>query len=226
MKSRPRRPRSVLFDLDGTLIATRRLYLESYADALEPVFGRRPTHEELLARGPRAERRFLKELAGNAGYREVLDRFYRSYRRRHPQDFEGTYRGVPEMLETLRAAGIPVGLVTGKSRRAWRITETMARLGPFSVAVFDDDVPAPKPDPAGVRIALRRLDLVSNDVIFVGDSATDLEAAARADVRPGAVLWSKRLEERTSFAALAQEVGGRAYETPEELLRAFGLRSG
>lgn len=40
-----RPPAAVLFDLDGTLADTYRLYLESYRRALEPFLGRAPTDE-------------------------------------------------------------------------------------------------------------------------------------------------------------------------------------
>jgi pyrophosphatase PpaX len=220
-------PRAVLFDLDGTLVATRRLYLESFADALEPVLGRRPGHEEMMALHPRAEVRFLMELGGREAHGAVMERFYRSYRARHDTDFQGVYHGVPEMLSRFRSAGTLLGLVTGKSRESWRVTRPRAALGAFAVAVFDDDVPAPKPDPAGILQAITALgkaapggSLTPDQALYVGDSPTDLEAAAKAGVRPGAVLWSKREHERRHFRQQAEAVGGLAFPTPEHLVRA------
>jgi pyrophosphatase PpaX len=208
----------VLFDLDGTLIATRRLYLEAFADALEPELGHRPDHDGMMRLRPRAEARFLREVGGAAAHGRVMARFYESYTRRHPADFEGVYPGIREMLSGLRAAGRILGIVTGKSRRAWTITRPHADLGPFTTHVFDDDVEAPKPDPSGLRLALERIARPPEGAAYAGDSATDLEAAASAGLIPVAVLWSKRDHERTGFAALARELGGYAVETPEALL--------
>lgn len=210
-------PTGIIFDLDGTLIATRRLYLESFADALEPVLGRRPTHDEMMELRPRAERRFLEEVGGREAHAGVMERFYASYRDRHPHDFEGVYDGVPLMLEGLRRTALPLGIVTGKSRRSWAITEPHAGLGAFQVSVFDEDVPAAKPDPSGLRLALERLGLTPERVIYVGDSSTDLEAARAAGMRPGAVLWSKRESERDAFARLAEKVGAQVFQTPAEV---------
>jgi pyrophosphatase PpaX len=210
----------VLFDLDGTLIATRKLYLEAFAEALEPALGRRPTHREMMALRPRAEVRFLLEVAGPAAHVEVLARFYESYTRLHETAFEGVYPGVHAMLRSLRQAGRPLGLVTGKSLRAWRVTQAQVDLGAFQAMVFDDDVPAPKPDPAGLTLALQRLGHAPGGAVYVGDSSTDLEAAARAGIRPLAALWSKRPHERPGFAALARELGGDALPHPDALLTA------
>lgn len=223
--TRPAPIRAVLFDLDGTLVATRRLYLEAFADALEPVMGRRPGHDEMMALRPRAEIRFLREVGGEDAHPVVMERFYRAYQRRHDGDFQGIYPGVPEMLVSLRSLDLPLGLVTGKSRRAWRVTGPRVRLGPFPVTVFDDDVPRSKPDPSGLQAAVLSLSEmgmvdpeVPGEVLYVGDASTDLEAAAAAGVRPGAVLWSKRAHEREKFRAQSEALGGLVFSTPEQLV--------
>lgn len=228
--------RGLLFDLDGTLIATRRLYLEAFADALEPVLGQRPTHDEMMAHRPRSEIRFLREVTAIALRQrdpaaddsqvtpglsdvqdEVLQRFFESYRRRHPDDFEGVYTGVPEMLAIGRARGLPMGMVTGKSRRSWSITEPLVDLGAFEPLVFDDDVEASKPDPAGIHLALETLATPAGGTLYIGDSLTDLEAAANAGVVPVGVLWSKRDHEREAFVRAAHEQGGLVLPTPAHL---------
>jgi phosphoglycolate phosphatase len=45
-----------------------------------------------------------------------------------------------------------------------------------------------KPDPAGLRLAVDRLGSGAADVVYVGDSVVDAEAATRADVAFVAVL--------------------------------------
>ncbi|TVP79588.1 MAG: HAD family hydrolase [Gemmatimonadales bacterium] len=213
----PRPLSAILLDLDGTLIATRRLYLEAFADALEPVLGHRPSHDEMIALRPRAEIRFLEEMGGTSHHGGVMDRFFQAYHERHEDDFEGVYTGVPALLDELRALGRPLGIVTGKSRRSWSITGPRVGLGDFQVEVFDDDVPASKPDPAGLRQAVAARGVSPAQAIYVGDSVTDLEAARRAGLFPVAVLWSKRAHEREPFAAAARENGGLAVATPIQL---------
>ncbi len=210
---------AVVFDLDGTLIATRRLYLEAFADALAPVLGHRPTHEQMMALRPRAEIRFLEDMGGSDHHTGVMERFFQAYEERHDDDFEGVYTGVPELLAELRRLGPPLGLVTGKSRRSWSITAPRAGLGPFHAAVFDDDVPASKPDPAGLLQVVEALGVPAARTAYVGDSVTDLQAARRAGLLPIGVLWSKRAHERERFARAAHENGGLAVETPAGLAK-------
>jgi pyrophosphatase PpaX len=211
-------PSAILFDLDGTLIATRRLYVQAFADALEPVVGNRLTEPEIMERVPRAERRFLAELAGREHASATLERFYESYARRHDQDFQGVYTGIPEALSDLRMRSVAMGIVTGKSRRSWEITAPRIGLGPFHPTVFDDDVPAQKPHPAGLELALQHLGLTPEEAIYVGDSLTDLEAAAAAGVRAAAVLWSKKAEEVEGFRRESLDRGARLVASPAELL--------
>ncbi|HEX7091285.1 MAG TPA: HAD family hydrolase [Longimicrobiales bacterium] len=208
----------ILFDLDGTLIATRRLYLECYRRALAPRVGRELSDDELLAYKPRSEIRLLQAIAGEAAIAECLADFHRHYEALHDELFQGVYPGIPELLTSLRQRRHPVGVVTGKSRRSWEITLARAQLGPFDVVVLDDDVSAPKPDPEGILLALQHLRAEPERALYVGDSIGDVLAARAAGVRPAAVLWSKREEERDSFAERARNEGALLLREPAELL--------
>lgn len=185
------RPTAVLFDLDGTLIDTYRLYLESYRRALSPYLGYAPTAEEIAARSPSAERRFLADWVGEehaAGCHEAMLRHYAAL---HGALGEGMYPGVREMLAALRSAGLGLGVVTGKGRRAWETTAAGLDLGAFDVVVTEDEVRSPKPDPEGIHAALRALELPPGSAVYVGDSAGDLRAGRAAGTRVAAALWPK-----------------------------------
>lgn len=214
-------PGAVLFDLDGTLIGTRDLYLESYRRALQPFLGRTLSDAEILALEPRSEIRLFQSQVGAHALDDCFEHFYRHYETLHPSLFRGVYEGVPELLERLRAAGRPLGIVTGKSRRAWQITTAHAPLGAFDALVMDDDVSAAKPDPAGLRLALDTLRVRPDHTIYVGDSISDILAAVRAGVVPVGVLWSRRdPAKRADFAERAAAHGALLAETPEDLARA------
>jgi beta-phosphoglucomutase-like phosphatase (HAD superfamily) len=153
----PPSPAPILLDLDGTLIATRQLYVEAFARALHPHVGRRMSEPEIMALHPKSEIRFLRSQVGDRLLPEVLDHFYREYDALHPELFRGFYRGALEVVDELRRRGVPLGLVTGKSRRAWDITLRHLDPGAFHVLVFDDDVVEGKPDPEGLHWAVALL---------------------------------------------------------------------
>lgn len=182
---------AILFDLDGTLIDTYRLYLESYRLALEPYLGYSPVDEEFIRRHPSSERRFLAEWVGAENAAACHESMCRHYEALHATLCEGMYEGVREMLAALRSAGIPLGLVTGKGRRAWEVTSSAIDLGEFEVVITDDDVEAPKPHPGGLLAAAEHLGYPPGEIVYVGDSLADLEAGRAAGVIVGAALWPK-----------------------------------
>lgn len=187
----PTLPRAILFDLDGTLIDSWRLYAEAFRRTLAPYLGHVPADEEMIARGPGSERHFLLGwLGAEAGERAHAD-FGRHYEALYGAACEGPYDGVREMLAALRAAGYPLGIVTGKGRYAWEVTERAAGLGTFDVVVTDNDVRAPKLDPEGLLAAAARLGTSAGDLVYVGDTAADLRAGRAAGMRTAAVLWPK-----------------------------------
>jgi pyrophosphatase PpaX len=192
--------RCVLFDVDGTLIDTWDLYIESFLRSLETHVGRRLTLEELAAMHPTSELRVLRQvLASDEELPAAHEGFLAHMRALHPELYAGVYDGVPQMLDALRAKGVALGLVTGKSRGAWAVTAPVAALGEFAVAIMDDDVPEPKPAPDGLLAALARLPADPAETVYVGDSVNDARAARAAGVRFAAALWGKSPVERPRF---------------------------
>jgi pyrophosphatase PpaX len=215
---------AVLFDLDGTLIATKSLYLEAYRSAVQPYVRRGLTHQDILALKPTSERAFIRNVVAESDFDACIEGFYRAYRDLHEGMFEGVYPGVPALLESLRSVGLPLGIVTGKSRRSWEVTGAVAALGPFDVLVFDDDVRAPKPDPHGLELALGTLGVPPSRAVYVGDTLTDLRAARAAGLRPVTVLWARAETDRAELANQARDEGAVAVlERPAQLSEVLGL---
>lgn len=96
-------------------------------------------------------------------------------------DLTEVYPDVPATLDTLRAAGVRLAIVSTKHRA--RIEAILAREhldGAFAMIVAGDDVAVHKPDPAGLLAALDTLASTPSDSIYVGDSVVDAETARRA----------------------------------------------
>ena len=208
---------TVLFDLDGTLVSTRRLYLEAYRRALAPYIGRVLSDEEILGHRSRSEIRFLKSQAQDQ-YDACLRDFQRYYADLHETHFGGVYPGVPEALADLRKRGMRLGIVTGKSRSSYEVGTAMADLGPFDVLVLDDDVSQPKPSPEGILLAIQKLGSDRTRTVYVGDATSDVEAAIGAGVASAGALWSKP---DRAVAAARMRVAGAAIllDEPADLLR-------
>ena len=188
---RPQPPAAVLFDLDGTLIDTWRLYLECYRRALEPHLGYTPTDTEIARRRPSSERRFLTDWLGEVNGLASHAEMRRLYAERFADLWEGQYPGVMEMLDALRTAGLRLGIVTGKGREAWEVTRMYSDVGAWDVVITDDDVHAAKPDPGGLLAAAQALGIAPEQAVYIGDSTADMKAGRNAGMRIGAALWAK-----------------------------------
>jgi pyrophosphatase PpaX len=210
--------RWVLFDVDGTLIDTWDLYIESFLRSLGDLLGRPLTLEELAAMHPTSELRVLRQvLSSDEELPDAHDGFLAHMRALHPELFAGVYDGVPEMLAGLRERGVVLGIVTGKSRGAWSVTAPLVALGDFAVAVMDDDVQQPKPAPEGILTAVERLHADPGATLYVGDSVNDARAARAAGVRFAAALWAKSDEERPTFIHTVRAEGAWAL-VPEPVM--------
>lgn len=215
----------MLFDLDGTLIDTYRLYLECYRRALEPHLGYAPTDAEIAARRPASERRFLTDWLGDARGAACHAEMRRLYGELYPALSEGSYTGVPEMLAALRTAGVRLGIVTGKGRAAWGATRVDWDAGAFDVVVTDDDVHAAKPDPGGLLAAADALGIAPEQAVYVGDSTVDMHAGRNAGMRIGAALWAKTApgEAEAFNAKIATLRPDWTFARPADVTRAFAV---
>lgn len=222
---RLRPPAAVLFDLDGTLIDTYRLYLECYRRALVPYLGYAPTDAQIAARRPASERRFLLDWIGHEAGDACHAEMRRLYGELYPAMAEGIYEGVPEMLAGLRSGGVRRGIVTGKGREAWQITRAATELGAFDVVVTDDDVRAAKPDPGGLLAAAQALGITSEQAVYVGDSTVDMRAGRAAGMRIGAALWAKTAPgEAEAFVQKIQAMSPDwIFARPADVTRTFAM---
>jgi len=216
------KPRCILFDVDGTLINTWDLYMEVYWRTLRHFQGDHITKEKVIAMRPTSELHFIRKNIGDDRLEDAHKVMMHYYERYHDELFGGIYRGVPELLQAVRNEAIAIGIVTGKSSHAWRITSSKVLLGEFNIIIVDDDVEHPKPHPHGIRQAVETVEAAPDETVYVGDTVSDFIAARDAGVRGLLVLWSKNDGEKQAFISRAEESGARDFfEHPDELVQAL-----
>jgi len=198
---------AVLFDLDGTLLDSIELILESYlftldAHALPP----RTAADILAGLGTTLEDQFIRW--GYADRVEALVQTYIDFNLREHDRLVKPYPGLDAIVRDLRAAGTPLGLVTSKRRRGGEMgLRALGLAQAFDVTIYGDEVERPKPDPDPVYRALRGLSLEPSErVTFVGDAVHDVEAGRAAGIHTIAVSWGAgRREELTGAHALVDD---------------------
>jgi len=181
---------TVLFDLDGTLIDSVRLILDSY-------------HHTLAAHGlpPRSDEEWLEGVGtpltaqfgaflDTAGMLDALIATYREYNLKHHDRMVTVYPGVVDVVRQLKEDGIATGLVTSKNRSGAVRGLALAQLESLmDVLVCADEVENPKPHPEPVEKAVRLLGADPATTVYVGDSIHDMRSGRAAGVRTAAVLW-------------------------------------
>jgi len=182
--------RTFLFDLDGTLIDSVQLILDSF-------------HHTLAAHGlpPRSDDQWLAgvgtpltaqfaEWKDAAGTMESLIETYRDYNLANHDRMVRGYPGVAEAVRAIRRTGRSTGLVTSKNRRgALRGLRLVGLEDAMDVLVCADDVVNPKPHPEPVEKAVRLLGADPTSTVYAGDSIHDLHSGRGAGVWTAAVLW-------------------------------------
>ena len=99
------------------------------------------------------------------------------------------YADVPILFEIITNKSINIGIVTSKYR--YRIEEILRReklLEKVNVIIGHEDVKSPKPDPEGLLIAIKRLNLHPIDVLYVGDSIVDAKTAKQGKTHFAVIL--------------------------------------
>ena len=86
--------------------------------------------------------------------------------------------GAVELLAALREAGVPAAIVSTKpGETIRRIFAYYGHSDLLALVIGGDEVSNYKPDPEGVRLALDRLGLTADRVLFCGDTVIDAETA-------------------------------------------------
>jgi pyrophosphatase PpaX len=182
--------RTVLFDLDGTLIDSVRLILDSY-------------HHTLAAHGlpPRSDEEWLKgvgtplsvqfaEWGDDRKTLEALIATYREYNIAHHDRMVTVYPGVVDAVAAIKRRGLSTGLVTSKNRQGALRGLTLVKLESLmDVLVCSDEVTNPKPHPEPVEKAVELLGAKPAETVYVGDSIHDMRSGRAAGVQTAAVLW-------------------------------------
>ena len=217
------RIRAVIFDLDGTLVDSMPLVLEAFAYALAPYRPDLDTDGIFHRLGGPPERT-LRELIGNE------DDAAEAMRRLATFGFDDgakvrPFPGMHAMLAGLYARGFQLAIWTGRDRRTTEaILNAHALNGLFSVSVCGDDLPTHKPNPAGLREILARLDVRPGEALYAGDADADVLGGAEAGVRTVLITHGRKVDPEVTAKAWGQvDTPAEAYALLEaEITRASG----
>ncbi len=190
--SPPRIIRAVLFDLDGTLVDSAPDLLAALA-WLREVRGLAPLDYSLLRH--HASRGALGIIEAGFSDQPGLDRerLRAEFLDRYARHFwveSRPFEGIETMLRQLHSDKLALAVVTNKvARLAVPLVAAAGWKSMLDCVIGGDTAPSPKPHPAPVLEACRRLGVHPGDAIMVGDDIRDIEAGRRAGCLTAAASW-------------------------------------
>jgi pyrophosphatase PpaX len=178
----------VLFDLDGTIVDSGWMILESFRFATRTVLGREIPDEVLLSRvGSGHLEEQMREFDSEQA--DELARVYRQHYAPLHSDLRA-FPGMLELLERLHDEGRRLGIVSAKRNDIVELAFEALGFGHvMDVVVGSDAAPRGKPHPDQILVALDRLDADPDDTAYVGDAPFDIAAAKAAGVHAIGVTW-------------------------------------
>ncbi|WP_235533086.1 pyrophosphatase PpaX [Paenibacillus sp. Leaf72] len=184
--------KTMLFDLDGTIIDTNELIIRSFLDALQGVVPADFSREHIIPSMGQPLTMQMQQFSGLedvthlvAAYREVNLRLHDEYVK--PFDY------VVEVIRNLHEQGIQIGIVTTKMRLTTERGLKYVGLSDYiDTIVTIDDVTNPKPHPEPVSMAIAALGADPATTLMLGDSSVDILSAEAAGALPVGVAWSMK----------------------------------
>ena len=209
-----------IFDLDGTLLNTINdlgtacnFALEKHGYATHPLYA----YRFMVGNGVRK----LMERAAPDASPDSIDALlvtFKEYYNDHNTEQTEPYPGIPELLVALRNKGVAVAVASNKYQSA--VESVVSHFFPeidFAAVCGQVEDRKPKPDPSIVFSILGDYPTPKSDVIYIGDSAVDMETARRACVESVGVTWGFR-----PVSELRQAYADHVVSSPAEILNFIG----
>jgi phosphoglycolate phosphatase len=190
----------VIFDLDGTLIDSKRDLVNS-VNATRVFAGLTTLADDVVASyvgngAPVLIRRAFPDVT-DAEHARLL-RHFLDYYRDHMLDATTLYPGVREALDRMHAADVALAVLTNKPVRfSVGLLEGLGIDMHFFRIYGGNSFEEKKPNPIGIRMLMEESGAARERTLMVGDSAVDILTARNARVPACGVRWGFQPE---SFA--------------------------
>lgn len=206
-----------IFDLDGTLLntisdlgASTNYALRKIGLAEHPI----KAYNYMVGNGVR---KLIERAAPDSDPSQIdeLLSYFREHYDEHCTDTTTPYPGIMELLYELTEKGIALAVASNKYQAA---TERIIHhfFPEFKFAAIKGQIPErpSKPDPSIVFSILSAHPTAKNDVLFIGDSAIDIDTARRACVENVGVTWGFR-----PVSELRKAFADHVVSKPDEILK-------
>lgn len=196
---------ALIFDLDGTLIDSKRDLIHS-VNAMLQEMGRKELEADTISGyiGHGAPQLVARALGGTGTADELKHalQFFLSYYEEHKMDSTCAYPGVPDALAQLRRKDVPMAVLTNKPVRiSVRILNELGLAKHFRAIYGGNSFETKKPDPLGANTILSELGASPRTAMVIGDSEVDVQTARNAGTLAAAVNYGFGVHDRAAHPA-------------------------
>lgn len=186
--------KSVIYDLDGTLLYTLEDLMNSVNHTMRYFNCPERTLDEIRQFIGNGVAVLLKRSAPTGTDEETLKEMmnvFKPHYLKHMYDNTCAYDGVIDMMREIKAAGFLTGIVSNKLDPAVKELDKL-----FFNGLTDSAIGAPpdakKPDPTGVFMCLKDINSCPDEAIYIGDTDVDLLTAHNSNMKCIGVSWGFR----------------------------------
>lgn len=204
-----------IFDLDGTLLDTLPDLVRLTNMVLERHGWPQHTRDEILSYVGDGGRVLLRRAAPADASQAQVDEAFGLWQELYPEyghALTKPYAGMEELLQQLRARGMKLGVLSNKFDAAVKGVIATHFPGVFDVARGECEEIPRKPDPRGLLNMIEQMGVSPSQVVYVGDSGTDMSVAVAAGALPVGVSWGYRPVDELRAAGAVRVVN-----SPDEL---------
>lgn len=204
--------KAVIFDLDGTL-SDSLLSIKYCGDKAVAPFGYGPfTPDQYKYFVGDGAANLIKRCLAAGGDRNLIHfeeafALYKDIFRDNCMYEVKPYDGIPELLDALKTAGARIAVLSNKPHQETvSVIESLFGKGYFDIIQGQKEGVAIKPSPEGVFHILEQLGLTVDEILYLGDTSTDMKTGKNAGVFTVGALWGFRdrseLEENHADAVI------------------------
>ncbi len=189
--------KAILFDLDGTLLDT----LEDLGNSVNRVLAEKefPTHDLDLYRyfvGDGALMLITRALPKQKRKTEVIQACVDAFQQDYSQNWKvktKLYDGIAEMLDELVTRNLKLAVLSNKPHKFTKQSvDKLLSNWRFEIVLGQRDAVPRKPSPEGALEIAEHLNTKPENILYLGDSAVDIQTATAAGMFPAGVLWGFR----------------------------------
>jgi len=189
--------KTILFDLDGTLIQTTEIILDTFVLTFEKFFPSiKLTDTELTNMLGHTLFTTFEFYTDSKEQVDEMVSYYRDVSNLKIEQGLKAYEGAADTMKYLKSKGCTVGVVTSKMRKVATYHLELTGLSPYVDGLIGyEDTEKHKPNPDPLIKALELFNAKKESTVYVGDHENDISAAKNAGISSCAVTYSHRLKE-------------------------------